>query len=451
MENRGHSPQPSRKSDDDSGGNSVENPWKRCPIEVIQMISAATDSLYDIKSLSQADRHLYGVLDCFLYQFDSRHKHSPALTFRQACQNSGYSKAQKDIGYSIVKKAIGYGTDVNMVWDDDSDWDLSDREEGQQGSKPMDWRLSPRLTPLGLAARSGDVDMVSLLLQYGADVNREPSPGKSPIMIAVKRQKTAVVEYLLGYTAADVNVRSKRGRGILNTSIRYAERGSESTTFMKLLPRIKDPDENNFRGTTALFVAACRKNTDAVSALLQHPAVDPNLIKGSAIVAMFISDSPATPLMAACFNFNKGGQLLPFFQNPRVNFHLLSRDETLALQYAVQGDRWDVVLFLLEFSSIPFSSADVDQLFEATFLGHYFGAKSLCSQLILRFDMDTNRARKWGKHIRGCEEYGLLHGLAPLPENQWDDLVWTVSDILQVRNLMSKRFKEYHSQNPWQL
>ncbi|KAJ2973038.1 hypothetical protein NQ176_g6827 [Zarea fungicola] len=438
MEIHNQFPPSSRTSDNDSGGDSARNPWKRCPVEIIQKIAAATDSLLDIRHLSQADRGLYSALDYFLYQFDFGNKDKPATMFRWACTNHGYN---------TVRKAIEYSVDVNMVWGDDYEWDSSDdeldfdnsaEEFGREGSTPVDDEPSYNITPLGLAAHTGDVNMVSLLLQSGADVNKVPGPGKSPIMIAVKRRAKAVVEYLLGCTAVDVNnVTSRRGRGILNTAIRNANPSMKATIFMKLLPLINDPDEKKFRGITALFAAAREDMTDAVSALLKHPAVDPNLIKGPAYADIDNRDCRATPLMAACFNSRTGAELLPFFHNAKVDFNVLNECGESALDYAIFSGNWNVVQFLLEFATIPLEPSFADEIFGSTFLAAEPGAKSLCFQLVLRFDMDAKCVRRWRKFMHKHEEWAV-----PDEEVHDNDPRWTVSDVVQLRNLISSRFKE---------
>jgi ankyrin repeat protein len=61
--------------------------------------------------------------------------------------------------------------------------------------------------------------MASLLVEYGADVNRSNAHGETPLMIAAMYQRRTIVEYLLRpNVGADVSIRAKSG----DTALVYA-------------------------------------------------------------------------------------------------------------------------------------------------------------------------------------------------------------------------------------
>src|SRR6185503_18786236 len=71
-------------------------------------------------------------------------------------------------------------------------------------------------TPLMIAARTGNVDALKVLVEAGANVNvKETARGTTPLMWAADEAHPAAVQYLIS-RGADVNAKSNpapRGRG----------------------------------------------------------------------------------------------------------------------------------------------------------------------------------------------------------------------------------------------
>jgi len=63
--------------------------------------------------------------------------------------------------------------------------------------------------PLHVAAKAGDHEMTTLLIEYGADIDAVSPTGKTALMFAVKSRNTRLVKYLLdlgaSVTATDEN------------------------------------------------------------------------------------------------------------------------------------------------------------------------------------------------------------------------------------------------------
>src|SRR5690606_27887376 len=91
------------------------------------------------------------------------------------------------------------------------------------------------MTPLALAAMTGNADIVRQLLDAGADVNRPLANGETPLMMAARTGDTDTIQLLLD-RGADINARE------------------------------------NLRGTTALMWAAANRNAPALRLLLANGA-----------------------------------------------------------------------------------------------------------------------------------------------------------------------------------
>jgi ankyrin repeat protein len=72
-------------------------------------------------------------------------------------------------------------------------------------------------TPLGLAICKGDVAAVKKFLEYGASVN-EISNGMTPLMIAARYNNVEIIKLLIE-KGADVKVKDEKGI----TALKYAE------------------------------------------------------------------------------------------------------------------------------------------------------------------------------------------------------------------------------------
>lgn len=86
--------------------------------------------------------------------------------------------------------------------------------------------------PLAHAAGIGDVRMIQLLLEKGANVNAATSEGHSPLTAAVSREVSPDIIRLLLKAGADVNHRTKRGE----TALTIAEQNGDDA-MVSLLKR----------------------------------------------------------------------------------------------------------------------------------------------------------------------------------------------------------------------
>ena len=66
-------------------------------------------------------------------------------------------------------------------------------------------------TPLHMAAADGYIDIASLLISFGADLNAKDKKGQSPLYYAIKKKKPDVANLLIE-KGSDVNAKDNEGR-----------------------------------------------------------------------------------------------------------------------------------------------------------------------------------------------------------------------------------------------
>ena len=106
--------------------------------------------------------------------------------------------------------------------------------------------------PLHDAARSGDVNKVSELIDDGVSINAFDDKGETPLIIAILESRLSVVDIIIEY-GADIRARNRGGF----TALHAASYVGNSEIARKLLDEGADVnDQDNKAGVTALSVAA---------------------------------------------------------------------------------------------------------------------------------------------------------------------------------------------------
>jgi ankyrin repeat protein len=123
------------------------------------------------------------------------------------------------------------------------------------------------LTPLVLASLSGNLDIMRLLIDAGADVDRQDGYGQTPLMATVECKHLEATN-LLVERGADVNETSPVKKTVLMVAARYGD--MESTQF--LLRKGAHPNTGFRSGYTALSLAAWFGYEDIVRELIEHGA-----------------------------------------------------------------------------------------------------------------------------------------------------------------------------------
>ncbi|PVH90300.1 ankyrin [Periconia macrospinosa] len=145
-------------------------PLLRLPDELLCCISENLNLERDINAFAQANRHLYRLLNTYLYRYNIRYSRSSALLW--AAQYGQEATAQKLLGeradgqatsgyYRIPLQAASYGGHeqiVQLLLDKDADVNAQDGVHGNA---------------LQVASFGGQEQIVSLLVDKGADVNAQ--------------------------------------------------------------------------------------------------------------------------------------------------------------------------------------------------------------------------------------------------------------------------------------
>ena len=122
--------------------------------------------------------------------------------------------------------------------------------------------------PLCLAAASGNLDAVKLLLAHGADINGRTFGNRTPLACASTGGSPALVRYLLE-RGADVSAKSASGW----TPLMYAARDNKNPEIIAaLLQAGSEVNAKNAKGEDALAIARKANNSIVVAALIQAGA-----------------------------------------------------------------------------------------------------------------------------------------------------------------------------------
>lgn len=133
------------------------------------------------------------------------------------------------------------------------------RKELTSNPKAVSRKDSEGFTPLHVAASSGQVETVKLLLESGADLNARGLRGETPLLLAAGAGQAQVVEALL-VAGADSNIATKEGR----TPLHRAAMEGNLEAVKALLKAGADSKAQDGQGRTALDLAErYKKGNDA--------------------------------------------------------------------------------------------------------------------------------------------------------------------------------------------
>jgi len=143
----------------------------------------------------------------------------------------------------------------------------SDSENSPQNHRWSGW------TVLQLASKTGQTEIIKLLLEYKADVNANPggNNGRTAVQAASGGGHLEVVKLLLEH-GADVNANPARLHG--RTALQAASEGGHLEVVKLLLEQRADVNANPalLDGRTALQAASERGHLEVVKLLLEHKA-----------------------------------------------------------------------------------------------------------------------------------------------------------------------------------
>lgn len=116
------------------------------------------------------------------------------------------------------------------------------------------------LTPLMLASGSASVDIVTYLLDAGANPHLRSWNGDTPLTLAAARTRADVVKALLD-AGAEVNGRNDRGMTALHSALAFGSGRRLTQTIRVLLAAGADVSTGDHRGLTPAQAARTRRWT----------------------------------------------------------------------------------------------------------------------------------------------------------------------------------------------
>ena len=133
-------------------------------------------------------------------------------------------------------------------------------------------------TPLLIAVHNNQIDIAKLLIDAGADVNKQDAKKDSAYLYAGAEGRTEILSYILSHSQPNQQITNRFGG---NALIPAAEKGHLENVKLLLADKNVDINHQNNYGYTALIEAVALRDgsqvyQDIVSELLKHGA-DPDI------------------------------------------------------------------------------------------------------------------------------------------------------------------------------
>lgn len=224
-------------------------------------------------------------------------------------------KAAADDNLNIIKLLVEYGADINYIYDDGD-------------------------TILMTAAANGYMDILDYILENGADINicsnkHNNDYGATALMLACMNGQTDVVDRLLKEPECDINIKNKVG----STALTYAVIFGQNNIIDKLIINGADINTTNSSGDNLLCVAALNKNADMMIKLI-NMGCNVNHQNHNGL----------TPLIYLCNSIYPTLNLIEllFNNSSEVDVNICDNTGSAALTYASKHRFKDRVEFLLQ-------------------------------------------------------------------------------------------------------
>ena len=196
-------------------------------------------------------------------------------------------------------------------------------------------------TPLHIACRYGDIDMVNTLTHHdpSAKVDIKDKHGDTPLHIACRKDERDLVKTLLCHDGIKVDVENENGDTPLHIACRLGDIG----TIKALLHHDSNTkiDHKNKEDDTPLHIACRKVEIDIVRVLIQH---DPSA-KGANVK----NEDGDTPLYTACrySDINVVKALVQYDPSAKVDINVRDSQGSSLLHIAAAGGNEEVLVMLI--------------------------------------------------------------------------------------------------------
>jgi ankyrin repeat protein len=149
-------------------------------------------------------------------------------------------------------------------------------------------------SPLYLASKLNELDMVNLLLTYGSDANQPNYKGRTPVSIASRYGFTRIVYSLIHFGNADPNIQDVYGSTpLMELCLSKNENVVDEHIIIAkyLLDNEADPNIVDIKNKTALFYSVQKNEIDLAQILLENGA-NPFIKDNSGKLAIEYANDP---------------------------------------------------------------------------------------------------------------------------------------------------------------
>ena len=145
------------------------------------------------------------------------------------------------------------------------------------GKFPADAELNPSgMVGLHFAATLGDVDIMKLLVDAGANVNKKDKYGRTALHFACSNGKDEAITLLLALPGIDVNATSLGHETPLSKALQFGHHNSAAL----LLECGADPTVSNSLGQDARTLAGLTKNEATMKMVDEYASKFPGALEG---------------------------------------------------------------------------------------------------------------------------------------------------------------------------
>ncbi|KAK8145005.1 hypothetical protein G3M48_005059 [Beauveria asiatica] len=247
------------------------------PPELLVAIASFLGSTGSISKFARTNRHLFQVLEHYLYRYDVK---TSNLCPKALSIASCFPRSRSDAN-SIISKSLAAGADVNASF-------LTLNFD----SKKVMRKYLPTIA-ISMAAMTGNAALVRILLEAGAKVNATCYMDGGPVLsYALRADNIETVHLLLAQPGIHLRYWDPQHDTALLTAV-----ARDKLDFAELLLPLVNPNQTGNRGETPLELAVQHQNYSMVSLLLSDPRTNPHAGRSVFALACSLSSTKIVELL----------------------------------------------------------------------------------------------------------------------------------------------------------